>query len=192
MDDERAPGAELGERLREQRHESGGVDAEDAVARTGGVRERAEHVEDGADADLLTHGRDEPHRRVVGPGEHEAEPEVVDRERDPLRWLLERDAELLEHVGRACLRARGPVAVLRDGGAGGRCHERCGGGDVERVGAVASGADDVDDGGALRRHRNDVLSHRLREAGDLVGRLALRAQGDEEPRDLRLRRLVRP
>ena len=33
VDDERAPGAELGERLGEQRHERGRVDAEDAVAR---------------------------------------------------------------------------------------------------------------------------------------------------------------
>ena len=127
---------------------------------------------------------------MVRPGEHEAEAEVVDRERDPLRWLLERDAELLEHVGRARLRARGPVAVLRDRGAGGRGDERGGGGDVERVGAVASGADDVDDGRALRRHGDDVLAHRLGEAGDLVGRLALRAQGDEEPGDLGLRRLA--
>ena len=68
-------------------------------------------------------------------------------QRDPLRRLLERDAELLEHVGRARLRARGAVAVLRDRGAGGRGDERGGGGDVERVGAVASGADDVDDRG---------------------------------------------
>ena len=52
------------------------------------------------------------------------------------------------------------------------------------------GADDVDDGRALRRHGNDVLAHRLGEAGDLVRRLALRAQRDEEPGDLRVRRLA--
>jgi hypothetical protein len=35
-----------------------------------------------------------------------------------------------------------------------------------------------------------VLAHRLRAAGDLVRRLALRPQGDEEAGDLRLRRLA--
>ena len=35
-----------------------------------------------------------------------------------------------------------------------------------------------------------MLAHRLGEAGDLVGRLALRAQRDEEPGDLGLRRLA--
>ena len=51
--DEGAPGAQLGERLGVGRRELRRVDAEDAVARTRGVRERPEHVEDGADADLL-------------------------------------------------------------------------------------------------------------------------------------------
>ena len=65
--DEGTPGAELGKRLGEERHERGGVDAEDAVARTGRVRERAEHVENSADPDLLPHWRDEAHRRMVRP-----------------------------------------------------------------------------------------------------------------------------
>ena len=104
--------------------------------------------------------------------------------------LLEVDAELLEHVGRACRRARGPVAVLRHRRAGGRGDERGRRRDVERVRAVAAGADDVDDRRALRRDGDDVLAHRLGEARDLVGRLALRPQRDEEAGDLGRRRLA--
>ncbi len=140
--------------------------------------------------DLLAHRRDEAHRRVVGAGEHEAEAELVDRARDPVGRLLEVDAELLEHVGRARGRARRAVAVLRHRRARRSGHERRRRRDVERVRAVAAGADDVDHGRALRRHRHHVLAHRLGEAGDLVGRLALRAQGDEEAGDLGRRRLA--
>ena len=41
-------------------------------------------------------------------------------------------------------------------------------------------------------HAQHVLAHRLGAAGDLVGRLALRAQRDEEAADLRRRRLAAP
>ena len=132
-------------------------------------------------------------RRIAGwwaAGEHEAEAELVDRERDPLRRLLERDPERLEHVGRPGRGARGAVAVLCDGRACSRGHERGCRRDVERVRAVAARADDVDHGGARRSDGHDVLAHRLREAGDLVGGLALRAQRDEEAGDLRRRRLA--
>ena len=58
------------------------------------------------------------------------------------------------------------------------------------MGAVAARADDVDDREALRRDGDDVLAHRLGEARDLVGRLALGAQRDEEAGDLRVRPLA--
>ena len=90
----------------------------------------------------------------------------------------------LEHVGRARGRARGAVAVLRDRRAGSRSHERRRRRDVEGAGAVAAGADDVDEWCARRRDGDHVLAHRLGEAGDLVGRLALRPQRDEEAGDL--------
>ena len=163
------------------------VDAEDAVAGAGRVCERPEDVEDGADSDLLAHRGDETHRRVVGTGEHEAKAELVDRERDPVRRLLEADPERLENVGRACRRAGGTVPVLRDRRACCSGDERRRGGDVERVGAVAARADDVDDRETLRRDGDDVLTHRLGEACDLVRGLALGSQRDEEAGDLRVR-----
>ena len=64
------------------------------------------------------------------------------------------------------------------------------GGDVEGARAVAAGADDVDERCTRRRHRDDVLGHRLGEAGDLVDRLALGAEADEQAADLRGRRLA--
>ena len=42
----------------------------------------------------------------------------------------------------------------------------------------------------LRLDRQHVLAHRLGAACDLLGRLALEAQGDQEPSDLRRRRLA--
>ena len=79
--------------------------------------------------------------------------------------------------------------MLRDGGACGGRDDRGGGGDVQRAGSVAAGSDDVDDVAAGRLHGKDVLAHRLRAAGDLVGRLSLGAQRDQESGDLGLRRL---
>ena len=56
--------------------------------------------------------------------------------------------------------------------------------------AVAAGAGGVDEVVALRADGQDVLAHRLRAAGDLVGRLALQPQRDEEAADLGRRRLA--
>ena len=55
---------------------------------------------------------------------------------------------------------------------------------------ISPGPGRVDEVSARRLDRQHVRPHRLRAAGDLVRRLALRAQRDEEPRDLRGRRLA--
>ena len=117
-------------------------------------------------------------------------PEAVDRLGDALGRLLEREAERLQHVGRAGRRAHGPVPVLRDGASGCGGDDRGSGRDVQRPAAVATRADHVDDVVSLRADGEHVLAHRLRAAGDLVRGLALRPQGDEEAGDLRLRRLA--
>ena len=156
------------------RHELGRVDADHLRPRAGRVRERAEHVEHGTRRELAPDRCRVAHRRVVGGREHEAEAELVDRARDPLGRLLEREAERLEHVGGAGGRRHGAVAVLRDPRAGRRRHDRRRRRDVERVRAVAARPGRVDEVVALRPHRQDVLAHRLRAAGDLVRRLALR------------------
>ena len=107
--------------------------------------------------------------------EQEAEPELVDRLLDAFRFLLEREAERLENVRRAAGGGDGAVSVLRDCGAGRRGDERGRGRDVDRVRAVAARAGGIDEVVAARPHRQHVRAHRLGTAGDLVGRLALRA-----------------
>ena len=184
VDDERAARAEPRERFCVRAREVGRVHAEHAVARSGRVRERPEDVEYRAGSQLLSHRRGVPHRGVVGTREHEAEAVLVDRGGDPLGRQLEREPELLEHVRRTAGRARGAIAVLRHCRARRRRDDRRRGRDVERVCAVAARPDDVHDGRASGRDGEDVLAHRLGEARDLLDRLALRAQPDEQPADL--------
>ena len=117
--------------------------------------------------------------------EHEAETELVDRLGDPApggcssripsasSTSAEPAAELAARF--PCFATAAPAAAATSAAA------------VEMLnvcGAVAAGADDVDDVRSLGRDRDDVLAHRLGEPGDLVGRLALRPQGDEEAGDL--------
>ena len=106
------------------------------------------------------------------------------------RLELEGEAERFEHVGRPARGRHGTVAVFRHRRAGGSGDERSGGRDVDRVGAVAAGAGRVDEIVAAWSNGEDVVAHRLRAARDLVGRLALRAQRDQESSDLRRRRLA--
>ena len=109
---------------------------------------------------------------------------------DPLRRLLEREAERLEDVGGSRHRADRPVPVLRDRSPRRRSDDRSRRRDVERPPAVAARPDDVDHVVARRPHLQHVSPHRLRAAGDLVRGLALRPQRDQEPADLRGRRFA--
>ena len=137
-------------------------------------------------AELLAHRHDVARRRVVRGREHEAEADLVDARRRPRRasrsmrapsasstsadphWLGRRAVAVLGH---AAARARG------DEGRGGR--------DVEGR-PPAAGARGVDAG--RRRHRPAPRSSRIvrGQPGDLVDRLALRAQRDQEAGGLRL------
>ena len=185
VDDVRPLRAELHEHLPDGRHEVGRVDPHHLGARTGRVRQRPQDVEDGPRRQLAPDWRRVTHGGVVGRGEEEAEPERVDRLLDPRRWELELEAERLEHVGRAGGRRDRPVAVLRHPGTGRRGEQRGRGRDVERPRPVAACARRVDEVCALRVHGENVASHRLGTAGDLVRRLALDPHGDEEGADLR-------
>ena len=89
VDDERAARTELHEHLRDRAHELRRVDADDLRAGAGRVRQRPEHVEDGPRRQLLPHRGRVTHGRMVRRREQEAEAELVDRARDPLRRLFE-------------------------------------------------------------------------------------------------------
>ena len=190
VDDERPLRTEGGEHVGDRPDEVGGVDPDDLGPGAGRVRQRPEDVEDGPRRELLPHRRRVLHRRMVGRGEQEAEAELVDRLRDPVGRQLEREAERLEHVGRARGRRHGAVAVLRDPGAGGGRHQRGCGRDVERPSAVAAGPGGVDEVVPLRAHRQHVGSHRLGAARDLLRRLALQPSATRKAADQRRRGLA--
>src|SRR6185312_4917353 len=188
--DVRTVGAQTRQDLGDRAYELGRVDTDDLRPRARGIRERPEHVEDRPRSQLFPDRCCVSHRRVVRGGEQEAEAELVDRTRDSLGLLLESETEGLEHVCRAAGGGDGAVAVLGDRGAGCCCDESSRGRDVDRVGAVAAGTGRVDKVVTPWPDRQDVLAHRLGAPGDLVGRLALGAQSDEEAADLRGGRLA--
>ena len=97
-----------------------------------------------------------------------------------------RAPERLEHVGRARQAGRRAVAVLGDGAAGAGGDQRGRGRDVEGA-APAAGAGGVEQVVALRPGRG-VASARmaLRQPGELLDRLALGPQRDQEGGDLDL------
>ena len=99
------------------------------------------------------------------------------------RIVVDADAERIEDVGRARLRRDRAVAVLGDRHAEGCDHERRGRRDVERPGAVAAGAHDVDrpDG---RLHADHALAHRRGEASELVHGLAAHPEAHQQRREL--------
>ena len=96
---------------------------------------------------------------------------------------VEPHAGRLEHVGRAAARRHRAVAVLGHRHPGRRRHQRRGGGDVDRVGAVAAGAAGVDRA-VRRRHGDGAGAHGPSRGRDLGAGLALGAQRDQHCRDL--------
>ena len=102
---------------------------------------------------------------------------------------VEPDPERLEHVGRPRLAGGRAVPVLDDRRPGPGRDDGRHGGDVHRHRPVAAGADHVEDAPG-DHERGGVPVHRLDEPLELVDRLALAAQRDREPGDLRRRRLA--
>ena len=183
MHDQRELRAELQQDTRDRLAERGGRDAQELSTDAGGVRERAEDVEDRSDAELAPDRRSVPHRRVVARGEHESKSDLFEARRDAGRAEVDRDPELLEDVG-AAAGARGrTVAVLRDARAGCDGDDRRDGRDVERVRTVAPGAAGVD---RVRRgvHLDRGVTERRGEARDLLHGLAAQVHHGEETAEL--------
>ena len=156
-------------------------DAEQDVGRTGRIGQRPQDVEEGAHAELPAHRRDVLHRGVVIRCEHEADAGPGDAVGDLSGIERQADAERLDHVGAARLAADAAPAMLADPGAGGGDHEHRAGRDVEGVGAVAAGADDVDQMrlvGDLDLDRE--LAHDLGRGGDLAYGLLLGTQAGDQ------------
>ena len=88
------------ERIERSIDELGCIDADHLGPGARGVGERAEDVEDRAGSQLAAYGSRVAHGRMVRGREEEAEAELVDGALDAFSWLLEVEAESLEHVGR--------------------------------------------------------------------------------------------
>jgi hypothetical protein len=103
--------------------------------------------------------------------------------RDLRRLQLDVRAQRFQHVGAAGLGRHAAVAVLGDARAGGGGDEHAGGGDVEGVRAVATGADDVDQvrGGPAQRLGRELAHHRG-GAGDLADGFLLHPQPGQDGR----------
>ena len=185
MDDPGALGAETDQRLGDPLHPAAIEDADHLAADTRRIGERAEDVEDGADAELAARASDVPQRRLErGRVEkHEARRAEAGRERRDGK--LEPDAERLEDVGPADRAGDRPVPVLGDGDAGAGDDEARGGRHVQGARAVAARAAGIH---RLRGHvgkPDRVRPHGARRTDELVDRLALHAERDEERPDLR-------
>ena len=72
----------------------------------------------------------------------------------------------------------------------GRHHEGGGGGDVEQVGAVAAGADNVYQRLRVHGDPGGQLAHHLGGAGDFIDGFAFQAQTHEKRADLSVRGLA--
>ena len=158
-------------------------DADGRRLGTGRVAQRSEEVEDGRDAELGAHRPGVPEAGVEERREREGDAGLLENLRDALRGDREVDAQRGQHI-------RGPrggagrlVAVLDDPSTRRRGDDRRHRRDVDRAESIASGADDV------QRHRIDiqgerVREHRVAEADDLIDRLALGPQRDQERTEL--------
>ena len=103
----------------------------------------------------------------------------------PVGAELDGDAERFEQVGGAAGRRRGPVAVLAHPTTGARDDQGGDGADVDRVGPVATGADDVDHRPAgVDLDPGGGVEHGVDHPAQLDDGLALHPQGDDERGDL--------
>lgn len=185
----------LDSELRESAREKFGVmrrrDADNLRGGSGGIGERTEKIENGANAESAARGNRMLHRRMNRGREKKTDADLFDGLANALGRLVDDDAELFEHVSGAGARARGAIAVFGDAHACSRDDESSGGGNVERVAAVAAGAARVDEhfvgvGVAVGENFHGVSAHGGGEADEFVDGFTLHAKSDEERRDERV------
>jgi hypothetical protein len=156
----------------------------------GRIGEGSQQVEQGAHGQRAAQRDDGARRRMVERRKQKADADLGDQARRLFRRPVDGNAERLQHVGAAALRGGRPVAVLgdRDAGAGGDQRRR--GREVEAAGAVAARTGRVEHGLEGERQRHGARLQRGRRADQLLDRLALDAQPDQEAGDLRFGTLL--
>ena len=155
------------------------------------IGERAEQIEDRADAEFAAHRPGVAHRRMVAGREQKAHADLGDAAPHLFRRQRQIDARGFQHVCTAAGARHGAVAVLGHLGAARSGDEGRSGGDVEPLGAAAAaGAAGVHQIRQIDGDFGGHGAHRLRGAGDFVRRFALGLERDEHGGDLRWRRIA--
>jgi hypothetical protein len=145
------------------------------------VGERAQDVEDGAHAQFLAHGGHVLHGRMMVGRKHEADAHIAYAIGDLRGVEVDVDAQRLHGIGAARLAADAAPAMLADLAARRRNHKGRAGGDVEGVGAVAAGADDIDQIPlVVHVHLVGELAHHLGRSRDLANGFLLHAQAGDD------------
>ena len=124
--------------------------------------------------------------------EHEAHASRLDALGNLWRREIDPGAQRFEHVGGTGFRRHTAIAVLGHGGAGGSGDEGRGCGNIERVGGITAGADDIDKV-RIERHLDlgAQLAHHCRCCRDLADSFLLRAQAGKNCRAHQWRHFAR-
>ena len=152
------------------------------IGRTRRIGQRTKNVEQGTHPHLAPHRGDVLHRAVVGGRIHEADARGLDAFGNLRRGEVEIDTQRLDDVGSTRLRRHAAAAVLGDPGPRRSGDENGGGGDVEGVGTIATGADNVEEV-FVRRLDLDLgrhLAHHRGRGGYLADGFLLDAQASED------------
>ena len=93
----------------------------------GGIRHRAKHIHECANADFLSNRSRKAHGRVVGLSKHKADTNLVDAGGNLLRRQGERNSSSFQHIGAAAETGHLSIAMLGNLGTGACRNEgRCG------------------------------------------------------------------
>lgn len=191
VNNEGASDAEFGESAGQKFGEMRSGNSDDLRGGSGGIGERAEKIENGANAEGAAGGHSVLHGGVNGGREEKSDADFFDGLADARGRLFDDDAELFEDVGCAGARTCGAIAVLGDAHACSGDDEGRGSGNVESIAAVAAGTAGIHEhfvgarmaGGENRR---GVAAHGGGEADEFVDGFALHAESDEEGGDERV------
>ena len=116
------------------------------------------------------------HRMVIRLGEHKTKIRLRDARLDLRRFQIHHHARLTQHIGATGGATGGNIAVLGDFHPARRRDNRRCGGDIKKTGAIAAGADRIDQHAATQIRRFRQLAHHLRRRRHLADRFALDGQ----------------
>ncbi len=157
--------------------------------RAGGIGQRTEQIERGAESQLRAHGRRVLHGRVHGGREQKTDANFTDGTRSFFGRRGNWDAKRIEEVDAAASRGAGYGAIAVFGHADARAsrHKRRHCRDVERFRGIAARAAGVEERLAFQAQIQPYAHtpHGAGEAHQLVDRLALHPQSHQKSGDLR-------